>query len=184
MFVFLYTCLIAICRQWWCSFNPNKWHLWYLLLIGSSKKFPLTYCSLLCHDSRTFQYCTNYQMHTYPSNIILFQSAALKPRKESKSRRNFLQKQTNKQTNHCQSSIGVLAHDQNRAFSCDIIATMLEGKNNTFSLLWEIRSIFMQNCLLFQPSNMAAMKTLYRNKSIWAKLIESNLVICHFSHFY
>ena len=30
---------------------------------------------------------------------------------------------------------------------------MLEGKNNTFSLLWEIRSIF----------NMAAVKTFYSN---------------------
>ena len=28
-----------------------------------------------------------------------------------------------------------------RSFSCDVIAAMLEGKNNTFSLLWEIRSI-------------------------------------------
>ena len=35
-----------------------------------------------------------------------------------------------------------------RAFSCYIIAAMLEGKNNTFSLLWEIRSIFMQNCFI------------------------------------
>ena len=35
-----------------------------------------------------------------------------------------------------------------RAFSCDVIAAMLEGKNNTFSLLWEIRSIFMQNCFI------------------------------------
>ena len=25
---------------------------------------------------------------------------------------------------------------------------MLEGKNNTFSLFWEIRSIFMQNCFI------------------------------------
>ena len=25
---------------------------------------------------------------------------------------------------------------------------MLEGKNNTFSLPWEIRSIFMQNCFI------------------------------------
>ena len=36
----------------------------------------------------------------------------------------------------------------NRAFSCYVIAAMLEGKNNTFSLLWEIRSIFMQNCFI------------------------------------
>ena len=35
-----------------------------------------------------------------------------------------------------------------RAFSCDLIAAMLEGKNNTFSLPWEIRSIFMQNCFI------------------------------------
>ena len=35
-----------------------------------------------------------------------------------------------------------------RAFSCDVIAAMLEAKNNTFSLLWEIRSIFMQNCFI------------------------------------
>ena len=36
----------------------------------------------------------------------------------------------------------------NRAFSCDVIANRLEGKNNTFSLLWEVRSIFMQNCFI------------------------------------
>ena len=35
-----------------------------------------------------------------------------------------------------------------RAFSCDVIAAMLEDKNNTFSLPWEIRSIFMQNCFI------------------------------------
>ena len=35
-----------------------------------------------------------------------------------------------------------------RAFSCDVIAAMLDGKNNAFSLLWEIRSIFMQNCFI------------------------------------
>ena len=33
---------------------------------------------------------------------------------------------------------------QKRAFSCYVIAAMLEGKNNTF----EIRSIFMQNCFI------------------------------------
>ena len=33
-----------------------------------------------------------------------------------------------------------------RAFSCDVIAAMPEGQNNTFSPLWEIRlAIFMQN---------------------------------------
>ena len=35
-----------------------------------------------------------------------------------------------------------------RAFSCDVIAAMLEGKHSTFSLPWEIRSIFMQNCFI------------------------------------
>ena len=30
----------------------------------------------------------------------------------------------------------------NRAFSCDIIVAMLEGKNNTFSLPWEIKIYF------------------------------------------
>ena len=25
---------------------------------------------------------------------------------------------------------------------------MLEGKNNAFSLLWEVRSIFLQNCFI------------------------------------
>ena len=34
------------------------------------------------------------------------------------------------------------------ATSRDVIAAMLEGKNNTFSLPWEIRSIFMQNCFI------------------------------------
>ena len=35
---------------------------------------------------------------------------------------------------------------------CDVISAMLEGKNNTFSLPWEIRSIFMQNCFhCFSP---------------------------------
>ena len=38
---------------------------------------------------------------------------------------------------------------------------MLESKKNTFSLPWEIRSIFMQTVSLFQPF-MAAVKTLYR----------------------
>ena len=35
-----------------------------------------------------------------------------------------------------------------RAFLCYVIAAMLEGKSNIFSLLWEIRSIFMQNCFI------------------------------------
>ena len=35
-----------------------------------------------------------------------------------------------------------------RAFSCDVIAAMLEGKNDTFSLPWEMRSVFMQNCFI------------------------------------
>ena len=44
-----------------------------------------------------------------------------------------------------------------RAFLCDVIAAMLEGKNNTFSLdLFSCKTV-----LLFQPSNMAAVKTLY-----------------------
>ena len=30
----------------------------------------------------------------------------------------------------------------------NVIAAMLEGKNNAFSLPWEIRSIFMQNCFI------------------------------------
>ena len=33
-----------------------------------------------------------------------------------------------------------------RELSCDVIGARLEGKNNTFSLPWEMRSIFMQNC--------------------------------------
>ena len=50
---------------------------------------------------------------------------------------------------------------------------MLEGKNNTFSLFWEIRSIFMQNSVsLFQPSNMAAVKTLYSAPSVWLPAIK------------
>ena len=36
-----------------------------------------------------------------------------------------------------------------RAFSCDVIAAILKGKNNTFSLPWEIRSTFMPNCFIF-----------------------------------
>ena len=35
-----------------------------------------------------------------------------------------------------------------RAFSCDVIAAMLEGENNAFSLPWEIRYIFMSNCFI------------------------------------
>ena len=35
-----------------------------------------------------------------------------------------------------------------RAFSCEVNAAMLEGKNNTFSLPWGIRSIFIQNCFI------------------------------------
>ena len=41
-----------------------------------------------------------------------------------------------------------LQHGRREAFACDVIAVMLEGKNNTFSLPWEIRSIFMQNCFI------------------------------------
>ena len=48
----------------------------------------------------------------------------------------------------------------------DVIAAMLEGKNNTFSLLWEIRSIFMQNCFIVSAFNMAAVKTLYTEYSL------------------
>ena len=36
----------------------------------------------------------------------------------------------------------------NRAFWRDVIAAMLEGINNTFSLPSEIRYIFMQNCFI------------------------------------
>ena len=39
-------------------------------------------------------------------------------------------------------------HTSYRAFSCYVTAAMLEGKNNTFSLPWEISSIFMQNCFI------------------------------------
>ena len=47
-----------------------------------------------------------------------------------------------------------------RAFSCDVIAAMLEDKNNTFSLPWEnLFSWKLFHC--FQPSNMVAVKTLY-----------------------
>ena len=49
----------------------------------------------------------------------------------------------------CRSEWSTLSLDLfNRAFSCYIIAAMLEGKSNTFSLLWEIKYIFMQNCLI------------------------------------
>ena len=48
-----------------------------------------------------------------------------------------------------------------KSIFCYVIAAMLEGKNNTFFLLWEIRSIFMQNCFIVSDSNMAAVKTLY-----------------------
>ena len=47
------------------------------------------------------------------------------------------------------------------AFLCDVIAAMLEGKNNTFSLLWQILfpifKVFFscKTVSLFQPSNMA-----------------------------
>ena len=54
-----------------------------------------------------------------------------------------------------------------RAFSCDVIAATLEGKNNTFSLLWEIRSIFMQNCFIV----MAAVKILYTGKMTSVKVL-------------
>ena len=39
---------------------------------------------------------------------------------------------------------------------------MLEGKNNTFPLLWEIKDLLLCKMVsLFQHSNMAAVKTLY-----------------------
>ena len=46
-----------------------------------------------------------------------------------------------------------------RAFSCDVIAAMLEGKNNTFSLPCG------KTVSLFQSSSMAAMRTLYYHLS-------------------
>ena len=54
----------------------------------------------------------------------------------------------------------------NRAFSCDLIDAMLEGKNNAFS--WKTVS-------LFQPSNMAAVKTFCRLEYV------SFFTVCWFS---
>ena len=67
-----------------------------------------------------------------------------------------------------------LFQKRNRAFSCDVIAAMLEGKNNTFSLPWE-----MDLFSLFQPSNMAAVKTLYSCGSTWRKSCERSKSIKH-----
>ena len=50
----------------------------------------------------------------------------------------------------------------NRAFSCDVIANRLEGKNNTFSLPWEVRSIFMQNCFIVSALQHG------RRENLWA----------------
>ena len=41
------------------------------------------------------------------------------------------------------------------------MAAMLDGRNNTISLHWKMKLIFMQTFSLFLPSNMAAMQTLY-----------------------
>ena len=50
---------------------------------------------------------------------------------------------------------------------------MLEGKNNTFSLPWEIRSIFMQNCFIVSALQHGRRENrLYtRIKLVWSKLI-------------
>ena len=52
-----------------------------------------------------------------------------------------------------------------RAFSCDVIATMLEGKNNTFSLPWE-KKPSCKIVSLFQPSCMATVKTLFKDVDV------------------
>ena len=57
-----------------------------------------------------------------------------------------------------------------RAFSCDVIAAMLEGKDNTFSLPWEIRSVFIVSAL------MAAVKTLYR------RIVDVYSTVAHRGH--
>ena len=51
---------------------------------------------------------------------------------------------------------------KSRAFSCYVIGAMLEGKNNTFSLHWEIRYIPCKTVSLFPPSSMATVETLYK----------------------
>ena len=54
-----------------------------------------------------------------------------------------------------------------RALSCYVIAAMLEGKNNTFSLLWEIRSIFMQNCFIVSALQHGCRENpLYMTKAV------------------
>ena len=52
-----------------------------------------------------------------------------------------------------------------RTFSCDVIAAMLEGQNNTFSLPWEIRSIFMQNCFI-----VSALQHGRRENTLYARI--------------
>ena len=39
------------------------------------------------------------------------------------------------------------------------MAAMLDGRNNTISLHWKMKLIFMQTFSLFLPSNMAAMQS-------------------------
>ena len=54
-----------------------------------------------------------------------------------------------------------------RAFSCDVIAAMLEGKNNTFSLPWEIRCIFMQNCFIVSDFIVSDFISLFQISNIY-----------------
>ena len=52
------------------------------------------------------------------------------------------------------------------AFLCYVIAAMLEGKNNTFSLLWEIRYIFMQNCFIVSAPAVKTLCSCWHHKKV------------------
>ena len=79
-----------------------------------------------------------------------------------------------------------------RAFSCDVIAAMLEGKNDTFSLPWEMRSVFMQNCFIVSDYQHIHDQDNYvrkkhkrnykRNGHIW-KVGTERGASCHYSQF-
>ena len=70
-----------------------------------------------------------------------------------------------------------------RVFSCDVIAAILEGKNNTFPLPWEIRSIFMQNCFLVSALQHGRRENpLYSNRFTFSPILVS--LICEYPVFF
>ena len=77
-----------------------------------------------------------------------------------------------------------------KAFSCDVIASMFEGKNNTFSLPWEIKSFFhakLFHCFSLQhgrreneDGNNGSNKTIPFSKRIVSLVIQTVSIFATF----